>query len=110
MQEMERDTRYPLGNGRERRGGIVNTKSKSKSKEGKEKTRGLWASGDVVYQIYASLHRLCSCEQVRSPRLVQAAESDFEDLHHMATRGGFICGEIYKRGRGWKRESFSLTT
>ena len=28
----------------------------------------------------ASLHWLCSCEQVRSPRRVQAAESGFEDL------------------------------
>jgi len=27
----------------------------------------------------ASLHWLCSCEQVRSPRRVQAAESGFED-------------------------------
>ena len=27
----------------------------------------------------ASLHWLCSCKQVRSPRRVQAAESDFED-------------------------------
>src|SRR5271156_1852359 len=38
----------------------------------------------------ASLHWLCSCEQVCSPRRVQAAESDFEDLKSL-----YICISLF---------------